>query len=105
MIHPSRKRIAATRPLIQRVPLAVREDEEDDEVQRQADANSAANVATSLASNIHAMNGFGTDFGDVRVHTDSRAAETARSISAEAFTVGQNVAFDTSRYAPEMERN
>jgi uncharacterized protein DUF4157 len=43
---------------------------------------------------------FGADFSQVRVHTDSRAAETANSIQARAFTVGRNIAFGTGRYAP-----
>src|SRR5260370_36177210 len=34
---------------------------------------------------------FGHDFSQVRVHTDARAAESARSVDALAYTVGQNV--------------
>lgn len=41
------------------------------------------------------------DFGDVRVHTDARAASAARSVAAEAFTVGRDVFFAEGRYAPE----
>ena len=36
---------------------------------------------------------FGHDFGKVRVHADSRAAESARTVNAEAYTVGQHVVF------------
>jgi hypothetical protein len=43
---------------------------------------------------------FGRDFGQVRVHTNSKAADVAKSINAKAFTVGQNVAFGTGEYAP-----
>jgi hypothetical protein len=43
---------------------------------------------------------FGTDFKDVRVHTDSRAAASARSINAQAFTSGRNVVFGSNEYAP-----
>jgi len=43
---------------------------------------------------------FGRDFGDVRVHTDSRAAASARAVDAHAYTVGQNIVFDAGRYAP-----
>jgi hypothetical protein len=43
---------------------------------------------------------FGHDFSQVRVHTDSRAAESARSISALAYTVGQHIAFDQGQYSP-----
>src|ERR1041385_5790965 len=36
---------------------------------------------------------FGRDFGDVRVHTDGKAAESARAVNARAYTVGNNVVF------------
>ncbi|HKH50004.1 MAG TPA: DUF4157 domain-containing protein [Thermoanaerobaculia bacterium] len=36
---------------------------------------------------------FGHDFGHVRVHTDARAAESARAVSARAYTVGNHIAF------------
>jgi Domain of unknown function (DUF4157) len=38
---------------------------------------------------------FGHDFGRVRVHTDARAAQSARAIDAVAYTVGNHIAFDT----------
>ncbi len=44
---------------------------------------------------------FGHDFSDVRVHTGSRAAESARSIDALAYTVGQDVVFGAGQYKPE----
>jgi hypothetical protein len=43
---------------------------------------------------------FGQDFGGVRVHADARAAESARSVRARAYTVGQHVAFRTDSYRP-----
>jgi Domain of unknown function (DUF4157) len=43
---------------------------------------------------------FGRDFGDVRVHTGDRAAESARSIQARAYTRDSNVVFDSGAYAP-----
>jgi hypothetical protein len=43
---------------------------------------------------------FGEDFSGVRVHTDSRAAESARAVNALAYTVGQNVVFGENQYVP-----
>lgn len=43
---------------------------------------------------------FGHDFGRVRIHTDAPAAESARSVNAHAYTVGENVVFGSSRFAP-----
>ncbi len=42
----------------------------------------------------------GHDFSRVRVHTDSRAAASARAVDALAYTVGSSVVFDEGRYAP-----
>jgi hypothetical protein len=43
---------------------------------------------------------FGHDFSGVRVHTDRKAAESARAVNAEAYTVGRDVVFGAGRYAP-----
>lgn len=43
---------------------------------------------------------FGHDFSQVRLHTDTRAAESARAVNALAYTVGQNIVFDTGQFAP-----
>lgn len=43
---------------------------------------------------------FGQNFGGVRVHTDPQAAESARSVDAHAYTVGQHIVFDSGKYDP-----
>jgi hypothetical protein len=43
---------------------------------------------------------FGHSFGCVRVHHDSLADQSARSVHADAFTVGRDVAFRAGRYSP-----
>ena len=158
-----RKETVPTEVEIQRVPLAVREDdgeeeetsfpepaekketvatkpiqdasilrqskandeeaEEDEDKEQRVQAHSASGhtpqVTPSIANNIHSMSGsgsplppatraffeprFGSDFSGVRIHTDSRAAETAKSLQARAFTVGNNIAFGSGQYAPESQ--
>ena len=44
---------------------------------------------------------FDHDFSGVRVHADEAAAESARAVGAQAYTVGQDVVFGTERYAPD----
>jgi hypothetical protein len=44
---------------------------------------------------------FGRDFSGVSVHRDSRAATSARAVSAYAYTIGNHIIFDSGRYAPE----
>jgi hypothetical protein len=46
---------------------------------------------------------FGQDFSGVRVHTDSRAAESARAVNALAYTVGRDVVFGEGKYAPQTQ--
>jgi hypothetical protein len=45
---------------------------------------------------------FGHDFSQVRIHTDARAAESARAVNAAAYTVGRDMVFDAGHYAPEI---
>ncbi|MEK6337411.1 MAG: DUF4157 domain-containing protein [Acidobacteriota bacterium] len=42
----------------------------------------------------------GHDFSQVRVHTDTRAAESAGAVNALAYTVGRDVVFGAGQFAP-----
>lgn len=44
---------------------------------------------------------FNHDFSHVRVHTDERAAESALSVNALAYTVGNKMVFGGGQYAPQ----
>ncbi len=44
---------------------------------------------------------FGHDFSRVRVHTDGKAAESARAVNARAYTVGQDVVFGEGEYSSD----
>jgi len=96
--------------------------EADDQETRQVhpgNAVSTRRLANSLAEDLNGLKDggsplpeatraffeprFGADFGKVRVHTDAVAVETAKSINAQAFTVGSNIAFGPGRYAPHSE--
>lgn len=41
---------------------------------------------------------FGQDFSDVRVHTGSAAHDSAKSVNAQAYTVGSNIVFQRDKY-------
>jgi outer membrane lipoprotein SlyB len=43
---------------------------------------------------------FGRDFSRVRIHTDRKAAISAKALNAAAYTVGREVVFGTGRYSP-----
>ena len=43
---------------------------------------------------------FRHNFGDIRVHTDSAAADSARQLNAAAYAAGRHLVFGHGRYAP-----
>lgn len=45
-------------------------------------------------------NRMGQDFSDVQIHTDSKAAESASSINALAYTSGNHIVFNSGQYQP-----
>ena len=47
--------------------------------------------------------GFGRDFSNVRLHTDDAAAEMSSSISAKAFTYGNDIFFNRGQYSPDTK--
>ncbi|HEY6446738.1 MAG TPA: DUF4157 domain-containing protein [Acidobacteriaceae bacterium] len=72
-------------------------------------AADAASVGEGLHSPSHRLDRrtqsdmeprFGFDFSHVRVHTGARAAASARSMNALAYTVGSDVVFGSGQYAP-----
>jgi len=43
---------------------------------------------------------FGSDFSDVKIHTGDYAAQLSNDLSAQAFTVGSDIYFNSGKYAP-----
>jgi outer membrane protein OmpA-like peptidoglycan-associated protein len=46
---------------------------------------------------------FGHDFSRVRVHTDDKAADSARAVNALAYTVGHQLVFESGRFDPRSD--
>ena len=44
--------------------------------------------------------GFGLSFDQVRIHTDSRAAQSASALNAFAYSAGRDIAFEAGQYTP-----
>ncbi len=114
-IEPSESRASGS-AAVQRRCSKCEEESKEPIVHRSESAAGVPQVNSEVASNINAMRGggsplpestraffeprFGADFSQVRVHTDSRAARTASSINANAFTVGPDIAFASGQYSP-----
>ena len=56
------------------------------------------------ATRAHMEPRFGHDFSRVRVHTDAKAAESARAVNAQAYTVGSNIVFGAGQYISETKQ-
>lgn len=84
-------------------------------IQRKAESSAPVNTGSANVDSVLRSSGrpldpstrhemesrIGFDFSSVRLHTDSRAADSAQSLSAHAYTVGSNVVFAPGRYAPQ----
>ena len=111
-----------SKPLVdQNTPLVQRQVEEEEEekeiLQTKRGEDTTPEVIQDFKSRIHTLQGrgqplpesvrtffeprFGYDFGRVRVHTDAQLAETAKTVNARAFTIGQDVVFGTGQYSPQ----
>lgn len=89
----------------------------EEEIHRAATTDAAGPIDAATNAQIDSLHGggqplpdsvrtffeprFGSDLGDVRVHTGAAAAETAHSINARAYTLGRDIVFATGQYAPD----
>lgn len=103
-------------PLVQRQAEEEEEEEEEELLQTKEVPGQTAEVTPDLESWINSIRGggqplpeedksfmerrVGMDFSNVRVHTDSNAAQTSRELNAEAFTSGRDIYFGAGRYNP-----
>ncbi|PXF58917.1 MAG: hypothetical protein C4B59_12570 [Candidatus Methanogaster sp.] len=102
-------------PLIQRQVES--EDEEEEElIQAEYTGGQTPQLGPNMEAQINALRSggqpldpttrafmeprFSHDFSRVRVHTDSKAAESAHAVNAHAYTVVRNIVFGTGHYSP-----
>ena len=101
---------------IQRQPME-EEEEEAENLQAKEAAGQTPEVTPSMQAQINGLRDggqplpepvraffeprFKRDFSQVRLHTDERAAESARSINALAYTVGSDIVFNSGQYQPQ----
>lgn len=105
----------AVQPKIQKQP---NEEEEEDEklIQAKEMPGQTPEVSNELEGTINSLRGGGQPlsssdrgffeprfcqgFSQVRIHTNDKAANVARSINARAFTLGENIVFGSGQYSP-----
>ena len=64
-----------------------------------ADVSGGAPLSPAVRSYMEPR--FGTNFGNVRVHTSDSAAQQSANLNANAFTVGDHVFFGRNQYQPD----
>lgn len=98
--EPEEEEVLQAKPLaiLHRVPDASGEAS----AELEQSINRARGVGQSLSPTLQTQMGqaMGADFSNVRVHTDGQADRLSRSVSARAFTTGQDVFFKQGEYAP-----
>ena len=108
-------------PILESVPTGDADelDEEEDFLQAKATQGYTPQVTPNVAADIQSLRGgglplppnqrhffesrMGQDFSGVRIHTDSKAADTAQTIQAKAFTLGNNIVFNTGQYSHDNQ--
>ena len=108
---------------LQMKPLVQRQEEEEELLQtaraeggQKIDARASFDAGADIEGQIQAQKGsgsplpgdlqgfmgsrFGADFSQVRVHTDSQAAQLNRALSAQAFTHGSDIYMGEGRFDP-----
>ncbi len=88
-------------------PLVQRKTESTDEGTVASDAvntkiNQSEGGGQPIAKNTRGFmeSGFGSDFSNVRIHTDSNAKQLSNELQAHAFTVGNDIYFNEGKYQP-----
>lgn len=89
--------------------------EEEDKIQKKGDnSSSAPNTTASYINNLHGKGSslskaaqqffgkrIGYDFSKVKIHNDQEAAESAKSVNAKAYTIGDHIVFNEGQYNTE----
>ena len=109
--------ILQTKPLVDQItPVVQRQVEEEEMLQAKSREDATSEVTNGLESQINAIKGggqplaesersffeprFGHDFSQVRLHTGTQAAESARAVDAKAYTMGRDVVFGARQFEP-----
>ena len=97
----SHVQIHTTLPQEPQTKLTVGSSRDIHEQEAEQVADAVLQVRTPQASNTGP--GIGYDFSQVRVHTDAKAADSARAVNALAYTVGRDIVFGAGQYAPSSK--
>lgn len=89
---------------VQRKPFIQRQENNgtqtaSESIAQRIDASQGKGSPLSSSSRSFMESRFNTDFSDVRVHTDSYASQLSHELNAQAFTVGNDIYFNSGKFS------
>ena len=71
----------------------------------ESNLNSSKGSGSPLSGNVKGEmeSGFGTDFSNVKIHTDSKATQMNQQLGSQAFATGNNIYFNEGKYNPNSQ--
>ncbi len=93
------------------------EESEEDTIQRKNSGGQTVSTAPPIVGSVLSSSGskmekstrtdmegrFGSDFSNVRIHKDNKAADSSKAISAKAYTFGNHIVFNSGQYSPNTK--
>lgn len=74
------------------------------QIERKINTSKGGGSAMDIGTQTEMSQKFGTNFGDVRIHTDQLSIQMNRQLEAKAFTVGNNIYFNQGQYSPDNQQ-
>lgn len=119
MTNPANGKAPFFQPDITGIQRKCQHCEEEEKLQRKESSDGEVPVSNELNNYVGSLGSFGQplspnsksffeprfghDFSDVRVHTNAVAAKSAQSINALAYTIGNNIVFNTGQFSPKSD--
>jgi hypothetical protein len=75
----------------------------DNELEGKLDNSKGGGTGLDKKTKREMESGFGSDFSNVKIHTDARAIQMSQELGAQAFTNGNDVYFNQGKYNPASQ--
>jgi hypothetical protein len=76
---------------------------QNNELEGKLDNSKGSGTGLDEKTKVEMESGFGTDFSNVKIHTDSNAVQMSQELGAQAFTNGNDVYFNEGKYNPNSK--
>lgn len=73
----------------------------DKELEEKLNTSKGSGTGLDKSTKKEMESGFGSDFSNVKIHTDANAVQMSQELGAQAFTTGNDVYFNDGKYNPD----